>query len=265
MAPLKLPDFFTLCLWACGGVVLLFILAPLLHMSLNVSPGMLTQTATDAEVLRSIRITLLTALAAALLFSLAAVPFAWFLARRKFPGKGVLLGIIDLPVIIPHSTAGIALLSVLNRESALGRLAETFGFSFIGNPAGIALAMAFVSLPFLINASREGFASVPQRLEKTGLTLGASPWTVFFTISLPLARRSILTGFVMMIARGLSEFGAVIIVAYHPMVMPVLIYERFTSFGLSYARGAAVVFLGVCLVFFIILRLLSGRQYHAQR
>jgi molybdate/tungstate transport system permease protein len=165
-------------------------------------------------------------------------------------------------VVIPHSTAGIALLGVLNRDSWPGRVAETLGFSFIGHPVGIAVAMAFVSLPFLITAARDGFAAVPERLEKAALTLGASPGRVFFTIALPLARRSILTGFVMMFARGLSEFGAVIIVAYHPMIAPVLIYDRFTAFGLDYARGVAVVFLLVSLIVFIALRWLSGGRSH---
>jgi len=252
------PSLFELTLWFCGGLVLLFILAPLAGMVLHSTIPSLRDTVRDGDVLRSIRLTMIAALAGTAAFSVVAVPFAWILARKEFPGKHLLLGLIDLPVVIPHSTAGIALLGILNRDSALGQLAERLGFSFIGNPVGIALAMAFVSLPFLIDAARDGFAAVPVRLEKTALTLGASPMRVFFTVSLPLARRSVLTGFVMMFARGLSEFGAVIIVAYHPMVTPILIYERFTTFGLSYARGVAVVFLAVGLVVFILLRLLSG-------
>lgn len=255
---------FELTVWFCGGLVLLFVVAPLAGMALHSTWPSLAETVRDAEVQRSIRLTLLASLGGTLAFSLLAVPFAWILARREFRGKSLLLGIVDLPVVIPHSTAGIALLGVLNRDSALGRVAERMGFSFIGHPVGIALAMAFVSLPFLISAAREGFAAVPERLEKTAMTLGASPARVFFTVSLPLARHSIATGLVMMFARGLSEFGAVIIVAYHPMIAPILIYERFTAFGLSHARGVAVVFLAVSLVVFIVLRLLSGGRTHAR-
>ena len=120
--------------------------------------------------------------------------------------------------------------------------------------------MAFVSIPFLINSARDGFASVPERLEKAALTLGASRSRVFVTISLPLAWRSIMTGFVMMFARGMSEFGAVVIVAYHPMIAPVLIYERFSSFGLKYARPASVLFIIVALAVFILLRLISFKK-----
>ncbi len=259
------PSYFELALWFCGALVLLFVVAPLAGMALHSSWPSLRETAADAEVQRSIRLTLLTSLAGTLVFSLIAIPFAWLLARHTFPGKRFLLGLIDLPIVIPHSTAGIALLGVLNRDSPAGRIAESLGFSFIGHPAGIAVAMAFVSSPFLINAARDGFAAVPERLEKSALTLGASPGRVFFTISLPLASRSLLTGFVMMFARGLSEFGAVLIVAYHPMITPILIYERFTSFGLSYARSVAVLFLAICLLVFIVLRLVSGGPRHADR
>jgi molybdate/tungstate transport system permease protein len=98
------------------------------------------------------------------------------------------------------------------------------GIDFIGKPAGIAMAMAFVSLPFLLNAAREGFASIPLRLEQAALNLGATPSQVFFTISLPLAWRSILSGLIMMFARGMSEFGAVVIIAYHPMTSSVMFW-----------------------------------------
>jgi molybdate/tungstate transport system permease protein len=132
--------------------------------------------------------------------------------------------------------------------------------NFVGHSIGIALAMAFVSTPFLINAARDGFENVPVRYEKTALNLGVSPVRVFFTISLPLAWKNILSGLIMMFARGLSEFGAVIIVAYHPMVTPVLIYERFSSFGLKYAQTVSVVFIIVCLVFFMLLRSLAKEK-----
>jgi molybdate/tungstate transport system permease protein len=261
---IRKKSVFELLLCLCGALILLFILAPLVGMILQSRFSSLCEAASDREILQSIRLTVLTSLCGSAVFAIFAIPFAWFLARRNFRGKRLLSAIIDLPVVIPHSTAGIALLSILNRNSLPGSIAERLGFSFIGNPVGIAVAMSFVSLPFLINASRDGFSAVPERLEKAAMTLGASSARVFFTISLPLAKRAVLTGFIMMFARGLSEFGAVIIVAYHPMITPILIYERFTAFGLSYARDAAVVFLVVCLAVFILLRLISGERNHAE-
>jgi molybdate/tungstate transport system permease protein len=150
-------------------------------------------------------------------------------------------------------------LGIITRESPLGKAADAVGLKFVGKPAGIMLAMAFVSIPFLINAARDGFAAVPERLEKIALTLGASPARMFFTVSLPLAWRSILSGLILMWARGMSEFGAVVIVAYNPKTAAVLIYERFTSYGLKYSMPVAAIFVTVCLLIFVALRFVKKR------
>jgi molybdate/tungstate transport system permease protein len=250
---------------ALGGLVLLFIVAPLAGMFVNCSPGELAATAKEAEVRGSIWLTLWTSMAATLLFAVAAIPFSYLLARKNFPLKGLVTGIIDLPIVIPHSAAGIALLGVLSRKSFFGGIAGKLGIGFVGSSAGIMAAMAFVSIPYLINSARDGFSAVDERLEKAALNLGASPLRVFLTISVPLAQRSILSGLILMWARGMSEFGAVMVIAYHPMITPVLIYERFGAFGLKYARPVAVIFIGVCLVFFIALRILAKERKVAQR
>ncbi len=249
---------------ALGGLVLLFIVAPLVGLFfMGGEPADRAGAAANPEVRESIWLTLWTAMAATLLLAVAAIPLAYLLARREFRGKRLVTGLVDLPTVIPHSAAGIAVLTVVSRNSLAGRAAEGLGFEFVGGPAGIMVAMAFVSLPFLVNAARDGFAAVPERLEKAALTLGASPLRVFFTIALPLAWRAILSGIVLMWARGMSEFGAVVIIAYHPMIAPVLIWEWFGAYGLSYARPAAALFVLVCLVLFILLRWLGRGGKHA--
>ena len=164
-----------------GSLILLFILAPLLGMFLKTSPQSLFETAKDKEVANSIWLTIWTSMAATTLFAFAAIPLAYLLARKKFPLKKLVTGIIDLPVVVPHSAAGIAILGFVSRDTVLGKMGSAIGLNFIGNPAGIAIAMAFVSIPYLINAARDGFAGVPVRTEKAGFTLGASPARVFFT------------------------------------------------------------------------------------
>ncbi len=243
-----------------SGLILLFIIAPLAGLFLHTSIPQFQETLADDVVLRSIRLTLWASMLGTIIFGFAAIPLSYVLARKKFPLKSLVNGIIDLPLVIPHSAAGIALLGIISRGSWLGRAGDSVGISFIGGTAGIIIAMAFVSLPYLINAARDGFAAVPEKLEKAALNLGASPWRVFFTISLPLAKRNILSGLSMMWARGLSEFGAIIIIAYHPMVTPVLIWERFTSFGLAYARPVAAIFVLICLAIFIIMRMLANTK-----
>jgi molybdate/tungstate transport system permease protein len=243
-----------------GSLVLLFIVAPLAGMFLSTTPAQVFQTAREAEVRDSIWLTIYTSFAGTMVFAIAAIPLAYLLARKQFPMKKLVTGIIDLPVVIPHSAAGIALLGFVSRESVVGQMGSAVGLNFVGHPAGIAIAMAFVSIPYLINAARDGFMGVPIRLEKAALTLGASSSRVFFTISLPLAWRNILSGLILMFARGMSEFGAVIVVAYHPMITPVLIYERFGSFGLKYARPVSVLFILISLVLFIGLRWLAKER-----
>lgn len=254
MGPLR-GEPLQLAFTALGGLVLLFIIAPLAGMFLSVSPGELAETASDDEVTGSIWLTLLTSMGGTLILAVGAVPFAYILARNEFPLKQLVNGIVDLPIVIPHSAAGIALLGVISRDSFIGGLAERAGVPFVGGYPGIMAAMAYVSIPFLVNAARDGFAAVPIRLERAALNLGASPIRVFLTISVPVAWRSIVSGLILMWARGMSEFGAVLVVAYHPMITPVLIYERFGAFGLRYARPVSVLFIGICLLFFLLLRL----------
>jgi molybdate/tungstate transport system permease protein len=249
--------WFELALTALGSCVILFIVAPLIGMMLTTSFTDLTETAADHQVIESIKLTFSAAMFATLVSVLVGVPLAYLLARKKFFGRSILLAIIDLPIIIPHSAAGIALLTVIGRQSFLGRI---LGTGLTGTVTGISVAMAFVSLPFLVNAARQAFISVPVRLENIARTLGASPSYTFFTISLPLARRGIISGMILMWARGISEFGAVIIIAYHPMTTPVLVFQRFNDYGLDHARSVAVLLILICVTLFVILRCLSNTK-----
>ena len=249
----------------------MFVVAPLAGLFLQTSPAEVFETAAEAEVRASVWLTLWTSMVGTLVFALGAIPLAYLLARKRFFLKSLVTAIVDLPIVIPHSAAGIALLTVIARNSPLGRAVSWAGeslagerWSLVGTSAAVTLAMAFVSVPFLVNAARDGFLAVPVRLEMTARNLGASPARTFFTVSLPLAKRSILSGLILMWARGLSEFGAVVIVAYHPMITPVMIYERFTAFGLKHARPVAALFLLVCLALFIVFRVLAGSERHVK-
>ncbi len=261
---IKRLDILSLVFIFLSGLMLLFIIAPLLGMFLTTTPVSIFETAKEAEVQKSIWLTISTSIAATLLFSVAAIPLAYVLARKRFPLRKIIMGIINIPVIIPHSAAGIALLGVISRDTLMGKTAESLGFSFVNKPAGIIVAMAFVSIPYLINAAIDGFSAVPERLEKVALTLGATKARVFFSISLPLAWRNILTGLIMMWGRGLSEFGAVIIIAYHPMITPVMIFERFNSYGLEYTKPVTVLFICICLLIFIAMNLISKKRRNAE-
>jgi len=239
------------------------IVIPLARMMFAADPEILKSTISEPEVYYSILLTLRSALWATLICALFGIPMAYILARWKFPGKSLVQGVIDLPVMIPHTAAGIALLMVYGRQFFLGKAFEKLGIGFVGTEAGISLAMAFVSFPFLVNAARDGFVAVDPRLERVARTLGATPWRSFFKVSLLLTWRPILSGAIMMWARGISEFGAVIVLAYHPMTASILIWERFQSYGLKYARPVAVVLILICLIIFSLLRWLATQPREA--
>ncbi len=249
----------TLTFVLLGAIIFLFIIVPLIKMIVSSDPKILLDTLLDSEVLSSIWLTLYAALIATAVGCILGVPLAYLLARVDFPGKTLVESLIDVPIVVPHTAAGVALLFVFGRNFFAGKAFNAIGVDFIDSTAGIVVAMLFVSIPFLIDSAKEGFKKVDVRLEKVSRTLGASPWQSFFKISFPLAWRSIVAGNIMMWARGISEFGAVIILAYHPMIAPILVYERFETYGLDYARPAAVLLILVCLIIFVVLRTLVYR------
>ena len=201
------------------------------------------------------RLTFGAAAAATGLAIVGGVPLAYMLARNQFPGKRLVEAIVDLPIVVPHTAAGIALLMVFGSRGVLGQPLAALGIFFTDSPLGIIVAMLFVSLPYLVNMSREAFAMVDRELEMTALVEGASEWQAFFLVTLPLAWRGVVSGALMMWARGISEFGAVVIIAYNPKIVPVLIYERFEGFGLSVALPVAALLILTAFVVFFVLRL----------
>jgi molybdate/tungstate transport system permease protein len=247
--------FFNLVFSIAGGLVVIFVILPLISTLLSTTPAALLASFTDPQVLSSIELTFGAAAIATAIAMTTGVPLAYLLARRRFRGKRLLEAIINLPVVIPHTAAGIALLLVFGRQGLLGRWFSPLGITFTDNIAGIVVAMLFVSVPFLVNLSREAFSMVDEELERVAMTDGANQWQVFWHITLPLALRGVLGGAVMMWARGISEFGAVVILAYNPKIVPVLIYERFEGYGLIAAQPLTLLLILVALVVFILLRL----------
>lgn len=239
-----------------ASLLLLFLVAPMGELARVGGVAGLRGLASDAELRASLVLTGATATLATLLGALAGTPLAYLLARRAFRGRAVVSALLDLPVLIPHPVAGIALLLVLGRQSAVGGALLETGLRVVGTPVGIVLAMLFVSAPLYVSAAREAFARVDPRYEGVARTLGDSPWRVARRVTVPLAGRGLLAAAVVMWARAVSEFGSVVILTYNPKVASVLSYDRFTSFGLPEALPVAAVLALLALVPLTLLRAL---------
>lgn len=246
-----------------SALVLFFIFGPLAHVMLAPDPKIFWETLHDADVLRAVWLSLSTSAAAALIALAFGTPLAYLLARREFAGKRIVESCIDLPIMIPHPVVGIALLSIAGRGHWVGDALNAFGVSLLGSVTGIVAVLVFVGMPFFVNTVKAGFEGVPARLENVSRSLGAPPGATFWRVTLPLSWRYLLVGLILCMARALSEFGAVIIVAYHPMVAPVLMYERFTAYGLKYSQPVAVILILVSMVFFLFLRVISQPRRRA--
>lgn len=151
----------------------------------------------------------------ALVAALASLPFGvaigWLLARRQFPGKALLDALVHLPLVLPPVVVGYALLILLGRNGVLGGpLERWFGAGFAFHWTGAALASAVMAFPLMVRTIRLSIETADLRLEQAAATLGASPWRVFASITLPLAWPGILAGVVLAFAKALGEFGATI-------------------------------------------------------
>ena len=246
-----------------GSLLVLFIVGPLLRLLLMASPSSLGTAIADPELQASITLTVLCATGATLIAACLGVPLGYLLARARFPGRRLLLGLVDLPVVIPHPVAGIALLLFLGRHSLVGGTLASVGLEFVSHVPGIIAGMLFVSAPLLVSGAREAFATVDPKLERVARSLGDNSWQCFRRITLPLAGRGILAGSILAWARSVSEFGSIVILTYNPKVASILIYDRFTLFGLPAAVPAAVVLLLIALAVFTLVQLLApGRVEH---
>jgi molybdate/tungstate transport system permease protein len=231
-----------------SSVFLLFIVGPVAGLVGAGGARGVAALAGDSELRQSLLLTALTATTATLLGIVGGTPIAYLLARRTFRGKAFLAAIMDLPLVIPHPVAGIALLLVLGRSSAVGSALYAAGLRVAGSPTGIICAMLFVSAPLYVSAARESFARVDARFEAVARTLGDDAWRAFARVTLPLSARGLTAAAIVMWARAVSEFGAIVILTYNPKVASVLSYDRFTAFGLNEALPVAAVLVLLALV-----------------
>ncbi len=252
-------------LWFPGGLLLAFILLPLLRMGLAQSWQTLSGVAVQSEVQAAIWLSLESAAITALVAACLGAPLAYLLAHGQSRIYRLVDALVDLPLAVPHTVAGIALLFVFGREGIVGSLTAPIGLAFWGTQAAIVVAMLFVSVPFMVNSARLGFEGIDPRLEKVARTLGLTSFEVLYRVDLPLAWRGILTGMALTYARAISEIGSVMVLAYYPMTAPVKIYDLYLQSGLQESSAMAVLLLMVTLSTFLVMRALVNASWRPGR
>ena len=248
----------TLVLVLASVPVLLFLIVPLLALVLRIAPAQLLANLLNTEVAQAIWLSIVTTLLTLLLTIVAGTPLAYLLARRRFRGRAVLDTLIDLPMVLPPSVAGIALLVAFGRRGLLGQYLSSLGLEVAFTQTAVILAQTFVAAPLYIKAAMAGFAGVDRELEQAAALDGANGLDVFRYVTLPLAGMSLLAGAVMTWARALGEFGATIIFAGNfpgrTQTMPLAIYIGF-ELELNVALTLSVILLGTS---FAVLFLVKG-------
>ncbi|MBX7250841.1 MAG: ABC transporter permease [Candidatus Promineofilum sp.] len=248
--------------WALALPLLLFLVLPLLALLFYSTPAELRVNLARPEVRQAIGLSLRTSAWATLAAVLLGLPVAYLLARREFRGRLLLDNLIDLPIVLPPAVAGLALLLVFGRRGWLGAPLDDLGVRVTFTQVAVVIAQTFIAVSLFIRAATIGFAAVEPELEDAAAIDGAGPGQVFWRISLPLARRGVLSGVALAWARALGEFGATIIFAGNfpgrTQTMPLAIYLGF-ELELGVAVVLSVILIGCSFVVLLLIKLILGR------
>jgi molybdate transport system permease protein len=231
---------------AAGGLIALYLGLPVAALvGRAVLDGSLAASLTSRVVLDALVLSLATTAVSLALTVALGLPLAWILARRTFRGKGWIEAVIDLPIVLPPSVAGLALLLVFGRQGALAGPLDALGIAIPFTTLAVILAQTFVSAPFFIRSARTGIAAVDRDLEDAARVDGASERQLFQSITVPLASAALAAGLVMTWARSLGEFGATIMFAGNlegrTQTLPLVVYGEFQQGSLDASIAAAAI------------------------
>ncbi|NTV64260.1 MAG: molybdate ABC transporter permease subunit [Oscillochloris sp.] len=245
--------------------ILSYLLFPIVALIVRVDPVALIDNVMSREVRQAIGLSLMTTLWSTLISLLLGTPLAYMLARRRFRGRSLVDTLIDLPMVLPPSVAGIALLIAFGRRGLLGSWLDEAGLSIAFTTIAVVLAQVFVAAPFYIKTAISAFAGIERELEQAAAIDGASSLQIFRAITLPLAWPVLLGGLVMTWARALGEFGATIIFAGNfpgrTQTMPLAIYIGF-EMDLNLALTMALILLGVSFVVLWLVKAILRQRAH---
>ncbi len=226
--------------------------------------GELSDNLTSSLVLDSLRLSAITSTVTLAIAILVGTPLAYVLARYQFPGKTIVDLLIDLPIVLPPTVAGVALLVAFGRRGVVGEYLDDWGLTVGFTTTAVVLAQLFVSAPFYVRTVKAGIEAVEPMYEGVAWTLGASPLRAFFRITLPLAWPSIVAGAILCWARALSELGATLIFAGNfqgrTQTMPLAIISAFDSGkSINVPIALSVILVAAASILLLLLRVVANR------
>lgn len=253
---------FKLILWILSAVVLLYIIYPLISIITFAEPVNLLDSITRPKVIDALVLSIITASISTILIALFGIPLAFCLARYRFHGSFFIRIIVIIPLVLPPLASGALLLGVFNPQSNLNKVFPEIEFT--QSILGIIIAQTYVASPFMILASMAAFESVDKSYENIARVLGKKNWEVFIKISLPLAKKGILLGFIMTWIRAVGELGATLMLAYNPHTISIQIFEDNAIGGLQYAIPSIILslLLSVVIIFVysVVVKKLDGKD-----
>jgi molybdate transport system permease protein len=228
------------------AVALAFLTVPLVAIFVDVPPGDLVGSLGDDAALDALRLSLETSAIALAAILVVGTPAAWLLATRRWPGRSLVITLVELPLVVPPAVAGIGLLAALGPNHLLGRALEDAGIRLVFETAGVVVALTFVASPFYVRQAVAGFEAIDPVLLDASRTLGASEARTFARVAVPVARGALGAGAALAWGRALGEFGATLMFAGSfrgvTQTAPLAIYERFsTDFTGALALAAVLV------------------------
>ena len=238
------------------GLIVLLPLAALVLKAASIGPSELLAILSSPRTLAAIKLTLLTAMGATAFNAVYGLALAWVLARYDFPGKRLLDALVDVPFALPTAVAGLALTALFAKNSWLGRLLAETGITVVYTPLGIAMAMAFTSIPFVVRTLQPVIQDLGREPEEAARSLGASDWQIFQKVIFPAILPAFLAGCSLSFARSLGEFGAIIFIAGNqPMrteIMALLTFIRLEEFDYPAAAAIATTMLAFAFILLFI-------------
>ncbi len=236
---------------------------PLLALVLRAVNTNFLEYVLSEQAISALRLSLITSLITVGITILGGTPLAYILARWKFPPKAHLELLVDLPIVLPPSVAGVALLVAFGRQGMFGSVLSSWGVSLPFTAAAVVIAQTFVAAPLYVRSARIGFAEIDVQIEESPRVEGADQWQLFTLVMFPLAGRALFNGAILTWTRALGEFGATMLFAGNlqgvTQTMPMAIYLGFER-SLGIAIALSVVLIAIAVILLSLTRRLESRQ-----